>query len=76
MMVYGCKSLALVALSACLVSSQPAAIAQTSAGAPDLPHGTTRYRAMLTTYCVTCHNARLKTGGLALDGLDLAGRGE
>ncbi len=29
------------------------------------------HRAMLTTYCVTCHNARLKTGGLALDGLDL-----
>jgi len=28
-------------------------------------------RAMVTTYCVTCHNARLKTGGLALDGLDL-----
>src|SRR6185369_15720453 len=27
-------------------------------------------RAMVTTYCVTCHNARLKTGGLALDGLD------
>ncbi len=34
--------------------------------APD-PH-----RAMLTTYCATCHNARLKTAGLALDGLDLA----
>jgi mono/diheme cytochrome c family protein len=30
------------------------------------------HQAMLTTYCVTCHNARLKTGGLALDGLDLA----
>ncbi len=29
------------------------------------------HRAMVTTYCVTCHNARLKTGGLALDGLDL-----
>ncbi len=27
---------------------------------------------MVSTYCVTCHNARLKTGGLALDGLDLA----
>jgi hypothetical protein len=27
---------------------------------------------MVTTYCVTCHNSRLKTGGLALDGLDLA----
>jgi len=25
-------------------------------------------RAMLNTYCVTCHNTRLKTGGLALDG--------
>ena len=30
------------------------------------------HRALVTTYCVTCHNARLKTGGLALDGLDLA----
>ena len=29
------------------------------------------HRALLDTYCVTCHNARLKTGGLALDGLDL-----
>ena len=42
----------------------PRAAAQTSAG-------TDQHRAMLTTYCVTCHNARLKTGGLALDGLDL-----
>ncbi len=30
------------------------------------------HRAMVAAYCVTCHNARLKTGGLALDGLDLA----
>ena len=29
-------------------------------------------RAMLDKYCVTCHNQRLKTGGLALDALDLA----
>jgi hypothetical protein len=28
-----------------------------------------QHRAMLNTYCVTCHNARLKTGGLALDGV-------
>ena len=34
--------------------------------------GTQATQALLTTYCVTCHNARLKTGGLALDGLDLA----
>ena len=26
----------------------------------------------LTQYCVTCHNGRLKTGGLALDSLDIA----
>ena len=28
-------------------------------------------RAMLDKYCVTCHNQRLKTGGLALDNLNL-----
>jgi hypothetical protein len=26
---------------------------------------------MLATYCVTCHNTRLKTGGIAFDRLDL-----
>jgi mono/diheme cytochrome c family protein len=43
------------------------AILQTDAlaQAPD-PH-----QALVTTYCVTCHNSRLKTGGLALDGLNL-----
>ena len=33
--------------------------------------GPGQFHTMLTTYCVTCHNTRLKTGGLALDGLDL-----
>jgi hypothetical protein len=33
-------------------------------------------RALLKRYCVTCHNERLKTGGLSLDGLDPAGAGE
>ena len=28
-------------------------------------------RALLDRYCITCHNARLNTGGLALDRLDL-----
>ncbi len=41
-------------------------MAQTpSAGGPD------QHRAMLSTYCFTCHNSRVKSGGLALDGLDL-----
>ena len=30
------------------------------------------HRSALDTYCVTCHNQRLKTGGLALDAMDLA----
>jgi mono/diheme cytochrome c family protein len=29
-------------------------------------------KATLDTYCVTCHNDRLKTGGLSLDGVSLA----
>ena len=28
-------------------------------------------RAFLTTYCVTCHNAQARTGGLVLEGLDV-----
>src|SRR5579863_6827980 len=41
------------------------AVGQTAAGAPD-PH-----RAMLNTYCATCHNTKLKTGGIAFDAMDL-----
>jgi len=47
---------------------QTRAVGQTSsANTPsDDPHGV-----MLKTYCEGCHNARAKTGGLALDTLDL-----
>jgi len=48
-----------------VVLAVPLAVGQPGASASD-PH-----RALLETYCVTCHNARLKTGGLALDGLNL-----
>jgi len=41
------------------------AAGQTTAAAPD------QHRTLLTTYCVTCHNTRLKTGGIAFDALDL-----
>jgi hypothetical protein len=47
--------------SALLVLIATSAMAQ---GAPADQH-----RAMLNTYCVTCHNTRLKTGGLVLDGV-------
>jgi len=43
-------------------AARPAAQPQTQTPAP----------AFLTQYCVTCHNARLKSGGLALDSLDRA----
>ena len=42
--------------------TQPSSTAQTTAPAP---------RAILDTYCVTCHNQRLRTAGLALDSLDV-----
>jgi len=35
------------------------------------PSPATEQRAMLDKYCVPCHNQRLKTGGLALDNLNL-----
>ena len=50
-------------------------IGQTPPGKAPGEEGLEERRAMLTTYCVTCHNARVKTGGLALDGLD-GGAGE
>jgi hypothetical protein len=36
----------------------------------------TATRALLDQYCVTCHNARLKTANLSLDQLDLANLGD
>ncbi len=42
---------------------------RTPAGPPAA--SSTPYRALLDQYCVTCHNERAKTGGLALDKLDL-----
>jgi mono/diheme cytochrome c family protein len=41
------------------------AVSTARAAAPDP-------RALVKQYCVTCHNERLKTGGLSLDGLDPA----
>jgi mono/diheme cytochrome c family protein len=60
---------ALVVLIAALCVLPTAALGQTRADTT--PSGPDQHRAMLTTYCVTCHNTRLKTGGIALDNLDL-----
>ena len=47
-----------------------AAVPQQGASVAD-PNAT-GHRAELDRYCVTCHNARLKSGGVALDSLDVA----
>jgi cytochrome c5 len=51
-----------VSAIALLVLITSPAVMRTSAVAQSDQH-----RAMLNTYCVTCHNTKLKTGGLALD---------
>jgi mono/diheme cytochrome c family protein len=63
---------ALLALIASLAVLQVRALGQETTGrrAP-AESGPDQHRAMLTTYCVNCHNTRLKTGGLAFDNLDL-----
>ena len=52
-----------ISVSALLVLIASPALMRTGAVAQADQH-----RAMLNTYCVTCHNTRAKTGGLALDG--------
>jgi len=59
----------LVVLTASLVLLQTSAVVQTPAS--NTPSGPDQHRAMLNTYCVTCHNTCLRTGGLSLDGLNL-----
>ncbi len=48
-------------------AATPAQTAPVAATPPSPSHG-----AMLNQYCVTCHNQRLKTAGLALDTVDLS----
>jgi mono/diheme cytochrome c family protein len=51
---------------------------QTQTQPPSAPSSTTKSaepRAVLDKYCVTCHNQRLHTAGLALDTLDLTSPG-
>ena len=53
-------------------AASPAGPAPQQATSPD-GSGPARVRAVLDRYCVTCHNGRLRTAGLALDAMD-AGR--
>ena len=44
--------------------------------APAAPEASAEHRVLLDRYCVNCHNDRLRTGGLALDSLNLDHVGE
>ncbi|MCY3845673.1 MAG: DUF1592 domain-containing protein [Acidobacteria bacterium] len=65
--------------AACLVgSAEPARAAEAARppGAPASaagiePSAASTYRAVLDRYCVTCHNARLRTAHLTLDNVDI-----
>ena len=55
--------------SAATETGQSPAPAQSARSAPAV---VADHAALLNQYCVTCHNQRLKTGGLALDAMDLS----
>ena len=77
MSVFRTKSVLACAV-ACFVASAGyvSTVAQTPAApspaAPSPAASTTAHGALLQKYCVTCHNERMKAGGLALSALDLA----
>ena len=60
-------------LSVCVAASLAAGASALSAKAQQpsrsAPDSTDAHRALVTRYCVSCHNDRLKTGGLALETL-------
>ena len=61
-------SAAVVCVLACAVCPAPAGAAP-QAGASG--EGPSADQAVIERYCVTCHNDRLETGGLSLDGVDI-----
>ena len=68
---FGAMSLLVMAVSA---GPSPRAVRVEAAGQPvtqAAEPSQTPSRALLDRYCVTCHNERLKTGGLMLDQVDL-----
>jgi mono/diheme cytochrome c family protein len=62
----------LIVVAALCVVAPVAGGVQGRAASPQAQAAAAPPRAVLDKYCITCHNQRLKTGGLALDVLDLA----
>jgi mono/diheme cytochrome c family protein len=60
-------------LSVAWATQAPRALEPAARQSTPAPAGeTTALKATIDTYCVTCHNQRLNTGGLSLDGVSLA----
>ena len=70
MLMMACGSIALVAIISATLSAEQSPTPASSQGSAASAPAPTPARALVTTYCVTCHNQRLKTGNLALDNLD------
>jgi mono/diheme cytochrome c family protein len=69
--IVGLYGLTLAAQAPSRLAAAPARAARAQVAAADAA----TYRAMLDTYCVSCHNQRLKTGDLTLDSIDIADPG-
>jgi mono/diheme cytochrome c family protein len=69
MAVFAAATCLMIAVSASAVSTQTASAGQAQSAAPT---ASSTEQATLQKYCITCHNQRAKTGGLALDTLDLS----
>ena len=54
----------------------PQTVASQTQRTPPAAASPSPQRALLDRYCVTCHNQRLRTGGLTLDTMDVANVGE
>ena len=73
----GRASIVVLALSG-LIAGAPSGTriaAQIRLAPAPVPAPVPAVRAVLDTYCITCHNQRLRTGGLALDRLDTTNPG-
>ncbi|MEP7351746.1 MAG: DUF1592 domain-containing protein [Acidobacteriota bacterium] len=66
-LLYATATMLTVAIPAALVTR---ALGQTPAAKVPNPQRAS-HQALISTYCVGCHNTRLKTGGLVLEGLNL-----
>ena len=67
------KRLLPVVLVTCAVVAVTSGGLDAGGGAQEPATGSSsEHRALLDRYCVTCHNARMQIGGLALDAIDLS----